>query len=102
MHINDVRKHQADKDHLMRTEGKHPANSIKAYRSSKGEAEDQERLSEERKDLSRMENNRKYYGGGEKHHGYMGGGTSDKELQEKRSDIARHEKDEEMYARNKS
>jgi hypothetical protein len=29
MHINDVKKHQADKDHLMRTEGKHPANESK-------------------------------------------------------------------------
>lgn len=29
MHIDEVRKHQADKDHLMRHEGKHPANEEK-------------------------------------------------------------------------
>ncbi len=31
MHIDDVRKMQAQKDHAMRHEGKHPANNTEAH-----------------------------------------------------------------------
>lgn len=32
MHIDDVKKMQAEKEHLMRHEGKHPANDTEAHR----------------------------------------------------------------------
>lgn len=45
MHIDDVRRHQAEKDHLMRHEGKHPANEVD-FRMSDRSDEDKMRDSD--------------------------------------------------------
>jgi hypothetical protein len=43
MHINDVRKYQAAKDHLMRNEGTHPANFDEYAHYRKQVYEDEQR-----------------------------------------------------------